>query len=134
MTQRLYICGLYGDGLTVETAWHSAFDEVFEGTNKRRRQVIDGVDVKYALVVADTDATEHALLVADTKVRHVTKAFLLKKRSELTGGQVATLTEILTFLNQTRAATIFTQDALVLDLLRWLNGSRRWDGLAVLEE
>jgi len=132
--QRLYICGLYGDGLTKATGKRSAFDEVFRGQGKRRRQVIDGVDRNYALVVADTDAAEHALLVADSKVRHVSKALLLTKRADLTAGQTSGINEVLTFLGMTRAGAIFTDQALVLDLLQWMNGARRWDGLAVLEE
>ena len=143
MAYRLYLSDINGDGTTPASAFRSRFMElcnlyaadstpenpsVITGVTYKR-QIIDAVNMQFAIGVAELDDATHDIFVADPLIRHIPRSFMLLTRAELTPEQVSTLNEILTYFGyQTQAAAIFTGDAHIYDLVWWMMGRMQWDG------
>lgn len=126
MALRFYLTKITGDGQTPETAYNYAFRLILP--NKAHFRKWDGNDAKIGFIVADTTAAEHTTLTADGRIRSISNSLINTKRIDLTPGQVSTLNEILTAMNYTRAGIVFTDQATIKDLLRWIIGKSSWDG------
>ena len=122
---RLYLSKMRGDGLTPETAFRAAFMDLLP---KKPKKVAIGDKGGVALVVADTTTAEHDTLIASGEVFEVDKALLQTRRGDLTGAQRNKINSILTDMGFARASTVFTVDATVLDVVRWIRGSLSWAG------
>ena len=122
---RLYLSKLRGDGRTLETAFRAAFMDLLPSKPKK---IVTGTRGGFALVVADTTAEEHNTVIASGEVFEVDKTLLRTRRGSLTSGQAKKINTVLTDMGFARASTVFTADATLLDVIRWIRGTMEWDG------
>ena len=92
MTIRVYLMPRIGDGLTLETGFKAKYSDLLIGT---RRSCLRYGPEPVCLFIANTDATQHAALIANTDVR----AFPDNLDSNVTSGNRAAIVNALELAN-----------------------------------
>lgn len=129
MAYRLYLSNIVGDGQTPATAYRSRFCEIANPLGIQCYERIDKEKINAAWVIADISDPDHATMIADAGIRHIPKSVMVTKRADLTAGQLTAITEVLTHFGfAAYVGSIFTDQATVFDLMRWIFGGTYWDG------
>lgn len=130
MAYRFYLSDVVGDGKTIPTAFKSRFSEMAKGTGIEYYEIHDtGKKMGCCWVVANLTGAQHNNFVADPAIRCIKKSLMVKTLATLNAAQQAEITEILEHFGvATVVNAIFSQQARVRDIIRWLIGGRYWDG------
>lgn len=131
MTQRIYISKLIGDGLTPQTAFRPAWQDII-GNEVAVSQAIDSQKHMFWIGTLDTTTAQHDLLVADNRVRNFPAGLLNKTVAELTAGQKTAIVEVLNYLNL--RTNMFSNNAKVKDVLIYLAGRVCWNPVKIAVE